>query len=163
MRRVVFLAAVAALLCVVAAFAASLPDSRVQGHAVLARRGSLGADDYVATNVTACSSAYVMHAPTDGRLRDRAVNVVSVDSTNAVFAVPGRRTVAGFARGFLVSVVAATNAVVRFEGANGIYSSDATVEFRIPPGRSMFSFIEIGDNEYLAAWRELTEIRQEGE
>ena len=160
LRLAVAFVALCAALDAMLAFSAQPPDTRVQGHAVLARRGSLGANDYVATNVAPCSSAYIMHAPTDGRLRDRAVNTVSVDTTNAVFALPGRRTAEGYARAFIVAVNSTTNAVLSFTGANGIYSPDGGGPVRVEPGRTMFSFIEIGANEYLLETRDLGEVVQ---
>ena len=48
MRRVVFLAALAALSC---AAAATLPDSVTKDKVTYARRGSLGANSYVVTNI----------------------------------------------------------------------------------------------------------------
>ena len=54
MRRAALIAALAVFGIV---FAASRPDVVVKPNAIYARRGSLGANDYVATNVAPCASA----------------------------------------------------------------------------------------------------------
>ena len=43
-----------------------------------ARRGALGPDDYVVTNVPPITSSYVMNEVKYGKLRDRAVNTATV-------------------------------------------------------------------------------------
>ena len=157
MRKVVLLAAVTAL---GAAFAASRPDVVVKPNAVYARRGALGSNDYVVTNVAPCVSAYAIRDIRDGRLRDRAVNMVSVEGTEAEFALPARRTVAGFARGLIMSVTASTNATIRITGANALYRSDGGDTLEVEPGLNVFSFVEIGNGVYLVEVRPLTQIRE---
>ena len=157
MRRAALIAALAAFGSV---FAASRPNVVVKPNAIYARRGSLGANDYVATNVAPCASAYAIREVRDGRLHDRAVNVATVDGTEAEFALPSRRTVAGFARGLIVSVTASTSAVVRFTGANSLYRSDGEDTLSVKPGLNVFSFIEIGDGDYIVEVRLLVPIRE---
>ena len=157
MRRAALIAALAAFGAV---FAASRPDVLVKPNAIYARRGSLGANDYVATNVASCVSAYAIREVRDGRLHDRAVNVATVDGAEAEFALPSRRTVAGFARGLIVSATASTNAVVRFTGANSLYRSDGGDTLSVEPGLNVFSFIEIGDGDYIVEVRPLVPIRE---
>lgn len=157
MRKAVLISALAAFNAV---FATSKPDVVVKPNAVYARRGSLGSNDYVATNVAPCVSAYAIREVRDGRLRDRAVNVATVDGAGAEFALPARRTVAGFARGLIVSVTASTNAVIRFTGANSLYRSDDEDTLSVEPGLNVFSFIEIGDGDYIVEVRSLVPIRE---
>ena len=95
MRRLLFLAASAAILC---ALGASIPDTVTKDKVTYARRGSLGADSYVATNVVVDPPGYQLSRVADMKLRDRAVNFAAVEGTNAVFALPGRKSAAGYAR-----------------------------------------------------------------
>ena len=99
MRRLVLLAASAAFLC---ALGASIPDTVTKDKVTYARRGSLGADSYVATNVVVDPPGYQLSRVADMKLRDRAVNFAVVEGTNAVFALPGRKSVAGCARAVIL-------------------------------------------------------------
>lgn len=157
MRRAALLAAFAAL----AAAASAATDVIVRPNAVYARRGALGANDYVATNVAPCVSAYAIREVRDGRLHDRAVNIVTVGGTEAEFALPSRRTVAGFARALVVCATAETNAAVRFTGANALYRSDGADTLELEPGLNVFSFIEIGNEAYLVEVRPLVQVRED--
>ena len=157
MRKVALFVALAAL---GAAFAAPRPDVIVKPNAVYARRGALGSNDYVATNVAPCVSAYAIRDVRDSQLHDRAVNMVSVDGAEAEFALPSRRTVAGFARGLIVSVTASTNATVRITGANALYRSDGGDALEVERGLNVFSLVEIGNGVYLVEVRPLTQIRE---
>jgi len=157
MLKTILFAALAATATVV--FAA--PDVVVKPNAVYARRGSLGANDYVATNVAPCVSAYAIREVRDGQLHDRAVNMVTVEGTESEFALPFRRTVAGFARGLLVSVTATTNATVRFTGATALYRCDGGGPLTVEPGLNAFSLIEIGDKVYLVEVRPLIQIKED--
>ena len=99
MRRILLLAALAAFSGV---SAASLPDTVTRDGVAYARRGSLGANAYVATNVVVSPPAYQLSRVAEMKLRDRCVNYASVAGTNAVFALPGRKTTAGCARAFIL-------------------------------------------------------------
>ena len=92
MRRLLLLAVLAAFS---GASAASLPDTVTRDGVAYARRGSLGANAYVATNVVVSPPAYQLSRVAEMKLRDRCVNYASVAGTNAVFALPGRKTTAG--------------------------------------------------------------------
>lgn len=148
MRKAIVAFALTAASAVVLGFAPP-PDSVVRGNAAYARRGSLGANDYVVTKVAPCKSAYRISAVVDGQLRDRAMNVATVTNDTA-FALPARRLVAGFARSFCVSVTVASESPCRisFTGAGRIFVSDAFEGLALSPGRHIVSFMEIGDNEY---------------
>ena len=160
MRRLVLIAAAAALLC---ALGASIPDTVTRDKVTYARRGSLGSNDYVATNVVVEPPGYHLARVSDARLRDRCVNALVVEGTNAVLALPGRRTVAGYARAFVVYIDAANDAgcTVEFTGASALYTTDWCDRPRVPKGKRLFSVLEIADNEYLVETRELEEIRKE--
>ena len=157
MRRLLLLAALAAISW---ASAASLPDTVTRDRVTYARRGSLGANAYVATNVVVSPPAYQLSRVAEMKLRDRCVNYASVAGTNAVFALPGRKTTAGCARAFILYLDAldAGGCAVSFTGAAALYTTDWTDAPRVGMGKRLFSFIEIADNEYLVETRELEEI-----
>lgn len=157
MRRLVLLAASAALLC---ALGASIPETLTRDRVTYARRGSLGADSYVATNVVVDPPGYQLSRVADMKLRDRCVNYVTVEGTNAVFALPARKSVAGYARTMLVYVDATneTGCAVCFTGADALYTTDWYSAPRIGKGKSIFSIMELADNQYLVEMRELERI-----
>ena len=156
MRRVVFLAALAAL----CAAGANLPDTVTKDKVTYARRGSLGANSYVVTNIVVEPPSYQLSRVADMKLRDRCVNYATVEGTNAVFALPARKTVAGYARTMIVYVNATNDAgcAVEFTGANALYTTDWYDRPRIGKGKRLFAIMEISDNEYLVDTRELEEI-----
>jgi len=151
-----FLAAVTAF----AAVAASLPDTVTKDKVTYARRGSLGADSYVVTNIVAEPPSYQLVRVADMKLRDRCVNSATVEGTNAVFSLPARKTVAGYARAIILFVDAANDAgcTVEFTGAAALYTTDWPTRPRIEKGKRIFSIMEIADNEYLVETRKLEEI-----
>ena len=103
---------------------------------------------------------YMLLSVINMKLRDRCVNYATVEGTNAVFALPARKTVAGYARTMLVYVDATNDAgcTVEFTGANALYTTDWYDRPRIGKGKRLFSIMEIADNEYLVETRELEEI-----
>jgi len=143
-----------------AAIAASLPDTVTKDKVTYARRGSLGADSYVVTNIVAEPPSYQLARVADMKLRDRCVNSATVEGTNAVFSLPMRKTVAGYARAIILFVDAANDAgcTVEFTGAAALYTTDWPTRPRIEKGKRIFSIMEIADNEYLVETRELVEI-----
>ena len=158
------LCAFAVAQAVYVAIAASLPDTKIEPTAVLARRGSLGKDSYVVTNVPPVAVSYAIGAVgSDGRLRDRCVNTATVDADAATFALPGRRSMAGYARCLILHLnIASTNGcAVSFSGANAIYTTDWDFCTKCQQGRRIFSIMEIADNEYLVESRELEQIQKE--
>ena len=154
MRRVVFLAALAALSL---ASAATLPDTVTKDKVTYARRGSLGANSYVVTNIVVEPPSYQLSRVSEMKLRDRCVNYATVEGTNAVFALPARKSVAGYARTMLVyvDVTNETGCAVRFTGADALYTTDWYSAPRVGKGKSMFSIMELADNQYLVEMREL--------
>ena len=52
------------------------------------------------------------------------------------------------------------SAVVRFTGANSLYRSDGEDTLSVEPGLNVFSFIEIGDGDYIVEVRPLVPIRE---
>lgn len=161
MHRGALLAALTALGAATLAFCATLPDTVGSTSAVYARRGSLGANDYVATNVAPCKSAYQIVRVADGRLRDRAVNIATV-AGDAEFALPSRRTVAGFARSFVLHLSVASNVTcsVAFTGADALYKSTGSEGLTALRGRYLITLLEVADNRYLVDVHELEEIRR---
>ena len=161
MHRIALIAAFAASLADVAA---PLPDTIRDGKAVLARRGSLGADSYVVTNVLDEPPAYVLSNVRDFQLRDRAVNIATVDGSQVAFSMPGRRTNAGYCRAFMLYITVAAQGGCRlsFSGADRILSTDGSTRIDAPSGETMLSFIEIADKVYLVEMRTLSEIINEG-
>ena len=132
------------------------PDAKTSEHAAYARRGSLNADSYVATNVYPCVSAYRLHAVADGALLDRAVNFAELDgSGTAVFRLPPERRGDGFARGFMLHLASAEDRPLRFDGDARLYLSCGET-FSAEAGRTILSFIEIAPDEYLVEVRHLT-------
>ena len=160
MRRLVFLAALSALSCVSAAV---LPDTVTRDKVTYARRGSLGSDSYVVTNIVVEPPSYQLSRVSEMKLRDRCVNSATIDGTNAVFALPGRKTVAGYARAIILYIDAANDAGcdVVFTGAAALYTTDWGVAPHVPKGKRIFSIMEIADNEYLVETRELEQIQKE--
>ena len=157
MRRLLLLAASAALLC---ALGASIPDTVTRDKVTYARRGSLGADSYVATNVVVDPPGYQLSRVADMRLRDRAVNFAAVEGTNAVFALPGRKSASGYARAFILylDVAADGGATVSFTGAAELYTTDWYGHPKVEKGKWMFSLLELADDVYLVETRELERI-----
>ena len=159
MRSAALIAALAALSC---AAAAALPDTVTKDKVTYARRGSLGANSYVVTNIVVEPPSYQLSRVSEMKLRDRCVNYATV-GTNAVFALPARKSVAGYARTMLVyvDVTNETGCAVRFTGADALYTTDWFSAPRIGKGKSMFSIMEITDNQYLVEKRELEQIQKE--
>ena len=164
MRRAAILAALAALAAASAAFAAHPPDTVTRGHAVYARRGALGADDYVATNVAPCASAYVMSRVSEGRLRDRAANVLSV-TNDVALALPARRTVAGFARSFVLYLKVDADGPCRLTltGAGRLLAADGFGGLSYRRGEYVLTFFELDTDVYMVSSDELAEVETEGE
>ena len=160
MRRLVFLAALCGLVC---AFAASLPDTVTKDKVTYARRGSLGSNSYVVTNVVVEPPSYQLSRVSETRLRDRCVNSATVEGTNAVFSLPGRKSVADYARTMLVFLDVANDAgcTVAFTGADALYTTDWYGFPRVAKGKHIFSIMEIADDQYLVEARELEEIGKE--
>ena len=154
------LAAALALIVCFAALGASLPDTITTDKYVLARRGSLGANSYVVTNVFPEPPAYRISRVERDVLFDRAVNFRLVAETNIVLALPAERTMDGYARAFLVYLdITATNGCeVAFTGASALYRTDGSGRFKFPREKRLFSFVEITDNEYLVETRELEKM-----
>ena len=160
MHRTILLAAFAAM----SACAAALPDTIKEGNAVLARRGSLGANSYVVTNVLDVPPAYALSNVRDFQLRDRAINAATVSEGQATFSLPGRRTNAGYSRGFMLYLTVETDGgcSISFDGADRIFTSDGSTRIDAAKGEHIFSFVEIADKVYLLEMRRLTEIGTEG-
>ena len=159
MRRATVIAVLAALGAVAVALGARLPDTVSTASATYARRGSLGANDYVATNVAPCKSAYRIVTVADGRLHDRAVNVVRVTG-DVTLETPQRRTVAGYARAFCVSlsVEASGDCRIALEGPARVFVRGGAGDLTLAPGRYVMQLLEIGENEYVAEVAELEEL-----
>ena len=162
MRRICLVAAMSALSGVLAA---SSPDTVTRDRVTYSRRGSLGADTYVVTDVSVEPPSYQLSRVSEMKLRDRCVNSATVAGTNAVFALPGRKTVAGYARAIMLYLEATDDrgCSVSFTGANALYTSDWRGAPRVDKGRHIFSIIEVEDNEYLVETRALEEIRKENQ
>lgn len=160
MRRLFFLVALSALSCV---SAASLPDTVTRDKVTYARRGSLGSDSYVVTNIVVEPPSYQLSRVSDMKLRDRCVNSATAEGTNVVFSLPGRKTVAGYARAIILYLDAAneTGCDVAFTGADALYTTDWSGAPHVPKGKRIFSIMEIADNEYLVETRELEQIQKE--
>jgi len=159
MRRRALLAALAALSCAVAA---ALPDSVTRDKVTYARRGSLGANSYVATNVVVDPPSYQLSRVSEMRLRDRCVNYAAVDGASAAFALPGRKTFAGCARSVILFLDVESDAGcdVSFTGAEALYTTDWGGAPHVRKGKRLFSIMEIADNVYLVETRELEQIQK---
>ena len=158
MHRGAVLAALTVLAAATLAFAAKPPDTVETQAAVYARRGSLGSDDYVATNVAPCRPSMQIVRVTDGRLRDRAVNLVTVTG-DVTLSLPGRRTVAGYARTLCATLKVESDAecAVTLDGAAKVYAVDSPGGISVGRGVHFMQVLEIGDNEYVADVHELCE------
>ena len=163
MRRMVALAACAFAVLAAAAEDAprsyartSGPDTKETYNAVYARRGSLGADDYVATNVPPVASAWAIAEVRGALLRDRTVNTVSVDAPSVTLRLPAERTVEGFARGLLVVVSAERQTDVWLSGAESVWGTASKAStLSLKRGLHVIQVIEIGSSRYLVESREL--------
>ena len=141
---------------------APVPDVKVKTNAVYARRGSLGANDYVVTNVAPCASAYLMNEVKAGKLRDRAVNVVTVSEAEAAFELPLKRTVEGYARAMLVAVTAECATRITLTGAESLWGTFPKKEtLELCAGTHVLQIIEIGKAVYLVEAREIVEFKEE--
>lgn len=140
----------------------AVPDVKVKTNAVYARRGSLGANDYVVTNVAPCASAYLMNEVKAGKLRDRAVNVVTVSEAEAAFELPLKRTVEGYARAMLVAVTAECATRITLTGAESLWGSFPKKDtLELCAGTHLVQIVEIGKAVYLVEARELVEFKEE--
>lgn len=165
MRKALVLIALAA--CAAGALFADLgsgvvPDVKETQNAVYARRGSLGSDDYVVTNIPPITSSYLMNEVKYGKLRDRAVNTATVTGAFASFELPLKRTVAGFARAMLFVVTAEQATQITLTGAESLWgtcSKEGTLT--LCAGRHLLQIIEIGNASYLIEERELVEFKEE--
>lgn len=146
-----------------AAIAASLPDTVTKDKVTYARRGSLGADSYVATNVVVEPPGYQLSRVVDMKLRDRAVNFATISGTSGVFSLPSRKSISGYARSSILylDVTADAGASVSFTGAGEMYTTDWYGHPKVEKGRWIFSFLELSDDAYLVEARELEELRKE--
>ena len=138
------------------------PDTKETQNAVYARRGALGPDDYVVTNVPPITSSYVMNEVKYGKLRDRAVNTATVSGAFASFELPLKRTVAGFARAMLFIVTAQQTTEIALTGGESLWgtcSKEGTLT--LCAGRHLLQIIEIGNASYLVESRELVEFKEE--
>ena len=138
------------------------PDVRETQNAVYARRGALGPDDYVVTNVPPITSSYLMNEVKYGKLRDRAVNTATVTGAFASFELPLKRTVAGFARAMLFVVTAEQATQITLTGAESLWgtcSKEGTLT--LCAGKHLLQIIEIGNASYLVEERELVEFKEE--
>ena len=159
MGKSAVIAALAALSCALVAFAERPPDSKVVGNAAMARRGSLGANDYVVTNVAPCSSCYDLRAPSDGRLCDRAVNAVEA-AGNVSLSVPTNAAAPGAARAFCVYLKATGSGgcAVTVGGAARILAPGGSDGLSFGRGEHVLSFVELEGGVFLVDSRELTEL-----
>ncbi len=129
-----------------------------------ARRGALGGDAYVVTNVAVRPPCYALATGCGTSLVDRAVNACSVTGDVAFAAPPkpavresdGRRDARAFV---LVLDVAADAAApeVSFLG----FGSLATAEgegIEVGAGRTLLSFFEIGEDEFVVDVRRISRL-----
>ena len=144
-------------LCIVPALSAQ-SDTKTDESAAYARRGSLGVNDYVATNVYPCVSAYRLNTVTDTALADRSVNSVTLTG-DASFAMPPVRVDGGFARAFVmfVKVPGTTPCKITFTGATKIVARGG-VNLVFDPGESIVSVIELEDGIYLVEKDKVSEV-----
>ena len=141
---------------------APVPDVKVKTNAVYARRGSLGANDYVVTNVAPCASAYLMNEVKAGKLRDRAVNTVAVSAPEVSLELPLKRTVEGYARAMLVAVTAECATRITLTGAESLWGSFPKKDtLELCAGTHLVQIVEIGKAVYLVEARELVEFKEE--
>ena len=157
------LAALLAATAAFALFAAALPDTVTRDKVTYARRGSLGKDAYVVTNIVVEPPSYKLSRVSDMKLRDRCVNSATVAETNAVFRLPERKSVAGCARSIILYLDASNDAGcdVSFAGADALYTTDWGNAPHVAKGKHIFSVMELADNEYLVEARELEQIQKE--
>lgn len=137
------------------------PDAVSDSRAAYARRGTLGANDYVATNVFASPPYYALHAVTNGALLERAVNSATVADA-AEFALPPGRLAPGHSRGLLLclAVEAPSRVAVRVTGASRLFTTDGSSALAAEPGLNILSFVEIVDGVYMVEARPLTEVER---
>ena len=137
-------------------------DGFVADDVAYARRGALGQDDYVVTNLWTQTPCYALVTGAGTTLVDRAVNRFSV--TNDVsFALPGLSGGRSYdahrpARSFVVVIAIASDPApeVAFRGARALYTAEC--DLAIGKGITILSFLEIGEGEFLVESRELTRL-----
>ena len=147
-----------ALLTACAAFwgFAPPPDSVQRGSAACARRGSLGADDYVVTNVAPCSSCYELSVPDGGSLRDRAVNALEATGEVQLF-VPTNAVAPGAARAFCVYLKAGGGGCrLTVGGVRKVLLPDGSDGLSFAGGEHLVSFLELEKDVFMVDSRELT-------
>ena len=166
MNKVLFLALVAftALISLADLGSGGHPaDAYSRDEIAFARRGALGADSYVVTNVFTQMPCYALATGVTTSLVDRAVNSCSVttDVTFVAPPIPTKRSVDPYrcARAFLLVINAPTNEVpeISFVGFGRLYTLDGGA-LDIGKGKTLLSFIEITDGDFLVESREISSI-----
>jgi len=160
------LLSLAVLLCTAAARAdlgsgGHPADGFVTNGVAYARRGALGGDSYVVTNLWTDPPSYALVVTGGAAVVDRAVNrrVVSGRTVFAVPPVPVKRTYDAWrpARSFVIVTEIADDPPpeVSFSGFSRIYTIHG--DLTVGKGVTWISFLEIGDGEFVV---ETTPISQ---
>lgn len=136
-------------------------DGMVTNSVAYARRGALGADDYVVTNLWMTSPAFALRANCGTQLVDRAMNrcLVTNDTVFVFPRVPPRKSYdpPRLARSFVLvtEIRSETPPEISFSGMRKFYTLGDPL--RIGRGVTFLSFYEIGEEEFLVDMHELTE------
>lgn len=140
-------------------FAVHPPDGFVRDEAAYARRGALGADHYVVTNVTVMHPSYLLVTTATTNLTDRAMQSYQLDAaTTFVLPPPSPKREADLwrpVRSFLLALTVQTDTApeVRFVGAGRIYHGDG--DFSLSKGLNLLQFIEFAEGDFLIENRKL--------
>ena len=130
-----------------------------------ARKGSLGSDSFVVTNVVPSLPAYSLQERESTNLVDRAINRYTLieDVSFVLPPAPQRRATDDYrsARGFVLLATVTTDSPpsISFIGAKKIVSDDWTNKIKLLKGENLISFMEINDGVFLIETAQLTEIQ----
>lgn len=130
-----------------------------------ARKGALGSDSFVVTNVVPSLPAYSLQERESTNLVDRAINRYTLmeDVSFVLPPAPQRRATDDYrsARGFILLATVTTDSPpsISFIGAKKIVSDDWTNKIKLLKGENLISFMEISDGVFLVETAQLTEIQ----
>lgn len=141
-------------------------DDYTRDEVAFARKGSLGGDSYVVTNVVPMAPAYMLASADSTNLVDRAINRFTPKGDTAFIMPPppAKRECDAYrnARSFLlfVTVTNDTPPAVSFIGAKRLVSDDWSESVRLSKGENLLAFMELADGVFLVEAGELTEIKE---
>ena len=148
-------------------FTSNTPDTKTRDEVRFTRKGALGNNDYVVSDVYPPLPSYALVTEPTTQLVDRAVNLITLerDTTFVMPPEPVKRTVDSYraARSFIlrVAITNQTPPKVWFDGCEKLVSTSGENSIDLTRGENLLSFIEIGTGTFMVEMRDLTQISNE--